>query len=77
MATFDKAAVIDAAEEKILELAFSVSGRLSLKKSRSEIETGAALCRYKRVLNNTSTVLFGSELQSVIQACIKIGKLKL
>lgn len=69
--------VVSATEEKILELAFNVSGKLSIKKSSSDIETGAALCRYLRVIDNTSTELTYEELQSILQVCITIGKLKL
>lgn len=72
-----KGDVVEATQEKILELASEVSGKLSLVKTRSESNRAALLARLLRVVNNPNSQLEYNEMQLVLQACVRIGNLTL
>jgi len=73
----DKAAVIAATEQKILELAYNVSGRISLVRTRQDAGTGSLLVRFLRVINNPYSKLTYNEMQLVLQHCVVVGQLDL
>lgn len=75
--TIDKTAVVTATEEKILELAYLVSGKLSLSRVKEDIRKGAQLCKLLRVINNPNSTLTYNEVQLLLQACINLGDLTL